>query len=329
MSKLRVSIQQDAEGHVSFIFNGEFGAGESAPKTFSLCRQSDKCYLNPESGRWGSDIQKFSLEGCEVNNGQMEFLLPDKLIQLLLGRMTYRIELYLKNGEVLRTNANSDIYQPNIPKKEPPKEKPESNAEEPQKDEPTEKESKRPSKGLWILIGVLVIIAALAAAFFLLSGKDSSDAPKAQTSEEVKKEVKKEEKSEVKQEPEKKTSVREQVRDFFGQNSRNGKEALNLAKQIKVQSPEDEDALYRLYYFAANQGKEKDGLIGYANFLDPTTPLMGTIKKNAVEAWNSYKEAGAKQELSRLEKWLKENSQSNNEAQKWLKTLKQKGEINE
>jgi len=327
VSKLRVSIQQDAVGHVSFIFNGDFSTGEFAPKSFSLCRQSDKSYLNPVSGHWGSDIQKFSLEGYEVKNGQLDFLLKDDLIRSMLGRMTYRIELDLNNGEVLRTNANSDIFQPSIPKVEPKKE-PEPVDEPPQEEKKIEKETKGPSKGLWILIAALVVAAALAAVFFLLSGKDSSDTAKTQSTEEVKKEAK----PEVKQEPkkvEKKVSVREQVRDFFGQNTRNGKDALNLAKQIKVQSPEDEDALYRLYYFAANQGKEKEGLVGYANFLDPTTPLMGSIKKNAVEAWNSYKEAGAQQELTRLEKWLKENSQNNNEAQKWLKTLKQKGEINE
>ena len=119
-------------------------------------------------------------------------------------------------------------------------------------------------------------------------------------------------------------SAEEQVRRFFKGPERTPAKAAALAKSIEAKTPEAQDAIFRLYYFAATHG-EKSVLMPYAACLDPTKPAWGTIKKNAVEAYNLYKTEDTPQSkaaIRNLKQWLeKEKSRGNLEASEWLNSL--------
>lgn len=125
-------------------------------------------------------------------------------------------------------------------------------------------------------------------------------------------------------------TAEEQVRAFFSGPDVTAAAALKLAGELPRNTPAEQDALYRLYYFAA--GQEAPGaFMPYAASLDPAEPKWGTIEKDAAAAYAAYAKAAAsdpkvaKQALeaqTRLRAWLeREAGAGNAQARAWLQEL--------
>lgn len=124
----------------------------------------------------------------------------------------------------------------------------------------------------------------------------------------------------------------ELVRRFFAQGRPDGGEgAMALAARIPAGNAAEQDALYRLYYYAAGQGNPR-GLLSYGQALDPSRPQWGSIQKDAVLAWQSYAAAQAKgsrneagEAMRRMSAWLEEEAaRGSAAAASWLARLPKK-----
>ena len=116
-------------------------------------------------------------------------------------------------------------------------------------------------------------------------------------------------------EPEK--SARDRVREFFRTKQRSPEGAMALAREIKPESKEDQDAVFRLWYYAVQQS-HSPAYLPYAKALDPTQVPWGTIRKDPLEAWTFYRKAGAMSELSVLKAWATQESARGNRAAQGL-----------
>ncbi|MCR4666327.1 MAG: hypothetical protein K5657_03425 [Desulfovibrio sp.] len=121
-------------------------------------------------------------------------------------------------------------------------------------------------------------------------------------------------------------SLQDEIKAFFAGNDRNGKKAAELAARLTPANGAEEDALFRLYYFAEQHG-ETSLLLPFAKTFDPSTPQWGSIEKNPVEALRLYEKSkavtpeGAEGEAS-MRAWLiKAAEQGDRKAQEWLRLL--------
>lgn len=125
-------------------------------------------------------------------------------------------------------------------------------------------------------------------------------------------------------------SAEEQVRAFFSGPDVTAKAALALAAQLPKATPAEQDALYRLYYFAAGQDAPA-AFMPYATCLDPAEPQWGSIEKDAAAAYAAYAKAAASdakvakaalEAQTRLRAWLeREAAAGNAKARAWLQEL--------
>lgn len=125
-------------------------------------------------------------------------------------------------------------------------------------------------------------------------------------------------------------SAEEQVRAFFSGPDVTAKAALTLAAQLPKATPAEQDALYRLYYFAA-ESEAPAAFMPYAACLDPAEPRWGSIEKDAAAAYAAYAKAAASdpkvakaalEAQTRLRAWLeREAAQGNARARAWLQEL--------
>ena len=103
-------------------------------------------------------------------------------------------------------------------------------------------------------------------------------------------------------------------------------EAAELSRTLPRQTAGEKDAIYRLYYFAANHD-EPGILLDYAACLDPSLPEWGTIGKDAPLAWSIYEKAEetdkVKAEAARnhLLEWLRKNAANNRQAKIWFEEI--------
>ena len=122
-------------------------------------------------------------------------------------------------------------------------------------------------------------------------------------------------------------TINQQVREFFRNPNRTPAKAADLAKTINPQTPEDKDAVFRLYYFAVSNG-DKAVIMPYAACLDPSKPDWGTINKNGAEAYHLYQQAGtdeARAASANLKAWLeKAKKEGNRKAAAWLDDIEKK-----
>lgn len=125
-------------------------------------------------------------------------------------------------------------------------------------------------------------------------------------------------------------SAEEQVRAFFSGPDVTAKAALALAAQLPKATPAEQDALYRLYYFAA-ESDAPAAFMPYATCLDPAEPKWGSIEKDAAAAYAAYAKAAASdpkvakaalEAQTRLRGWLeREAAAGNAQARAWLQEL--------
>lgn len=107
---------------------------------------------------------------------------------------------------------------------------------------------------------------------------------------------------------------------FAGQ--RSPEAAMKLAAELDADTPEQQDAIFRLYYYAAGEDNP-EGARRYAECIDPSRPAWGTVKKDASEAWYYYgKSPDAEKARQELKAWTQDAAAAGNaQAAKWLKEM--------
>lgn len=125
-------------------------------------------------------------------------------------------------------------------------------------------------------------------------------------------------------------TAEEQVRAFFSGPDVTAAAALKLAAELPKATPAEQDAVYRLYYFAA-ENEAPAAFLPYAACLDPAAPQWGSIDKDAAAAYAAYAKAAASdakaakaalEAQTRLRAWLdREAAAGNVRARAWLQEL--------
>ena len=122
-------------------------------------------------------------------------------------------------------------------------------------------------------------------------------------------------------------SAGERVKAFFGGPDRSPAGATQLARELPKDSPDDQDAVYRLWSYAVDKG-EPGAMLDYAACLDPAKPQWGSIGKDAAAAWEVYEKAKASDPAAaaeaqrNLKAWLEQQAASGSEeARDWLRRL--------
>ena len=83
--------------------------------------------------------------------------------------------------------------------------------------------------------------------------------------------------------------------------------AAKLSRELNAATPAEQDALYRLYTYAADSG-EPEILRHYAACLDPSKPQWGSIGKDPAAAWQLYERAGASEAQQQMKSWLEQQA---------------------
>ena len=102
--------------------------------------------------------------------------------------------------------------------------------------------------------------------------------------------------------------------------------ARELAAMLQQSSTEDQDAVYRLWYFAADAG-DVAACLHLAQTVDPSRPAWGSILKNGAEAWSLYAKVAPQQPdaanaLHALKQWMEqEAAKGNKEAIGWIRKI--------
>ncbi|MBO4301426.1 MAG: hypothetical protein J5861_07475 [Desulfovibrio sp.] len=121
-------------------------------------------------------------------------------------------------------------------------------------------------------------------------------------------------------------TAEERVKLFFGGKEITPSAAATLCRELPTGTPTEQDAVYRLYYFAGENG-ETSVLMDYASCLDPTKPQWGSINKDAVAAWEIYEKARvnnpeAANAQQALRSWLEQKAETGDvRARFWLDRL--------
>ena len=118
-----------------------------------------------------------------------------------------------------------------------------------------------------------------------------------------------------------KADARGRVGAFFA-GQRSPEAAMKLASELDADTPEQQDAIFRLYYYAAGEDNP-EGALRYAECVDPSKPAWGTVKKDASEAWYYYgKSPDAEKARQELKAWTQDAAAAGNaQAAKWLKEM--------
>ncbi|MDD6180454.1 MAG: hypothetical protein PUB01_00025 [Desulfovibrionaceae bacterium] len=122
------------------------------------------------------------------------------------------------------------------------------------------------------------------------------------------------------------TEVR--VQSFFNGGERTPQAAARLSRELPAGTPAEQDAIYRLYYFAGENG-ESSVLMDYAACLDPGKPQWGSIDKDAPAAWELYEKAKGTQPQAAsaqqaLRTWLEQKAAAGDaRAARWLRDINQ------
>ena len=298
-------------GHGKLIFS-EILAPEE-PWRYSLQRASDQKYATLNKDRpWVEEIYYIESKGEFDDNGNLILFLDPVTVDNLDLNEGYRVTLkgedgsentarlrvsnviYSNNAELVTPDLGktSAVSQPEI-QPEPAKGEerteqiiPERAAVEKKAETPeaetAEKiilpEAEQPkNRKLWRWILLAILLLCLIAWYFLdKAGKSpENSAPVEQRKEEPARQA---------------MSVEESVRNFFTQENRTAEAAMKLAEELKAETPADQDAIFRLYYFAADQGNPA-GIWAYGQCYDPASPQWGTIPKDGELALQLYGQA--------------------------------------
>lgn len=341
--------RQAGPGHGLLLILGE--TPEPGPCGVAIQRASDHAFLAAGS-EWKSQKYFLPLEAAQAENGLAIAIGPDLTDQLATSE-TYRVILRDASGRESPASLRIDeiIYSPE------PKADNAPAARDPapeQTDEPAQAEAgfpglqepqgqvpesvllpplapptpetpraengvqawKNRKAGFWIMAATIALGCVLLGIFLNSSRQGGEARPEhpagANASEGSK------------------TGAEVMVRRFFEEGSPGGAQAaMSLAAGIKGSNAAEQDALYRLYYYAAGQG-DPGGLAAYARCLDPALPAWGSIQKDALRAWESYAAAHARgidsaTAMRRLRAWLEQEKERGNvQAGSWLMQIPKK-----
>lgn len=111
------------------------------------------------------------------------------------------------------------------------------------------------------------------------------------------------------------------VNKFFA-GQRDPVTAMQLAAEVPAETSDQKDAVFRLYYYAAEQG-DPVAMRRYAEILDPSMPSWGTIQKDGAEAWEYYGKLPDGQEArAKLKEWTEAQARTGNSAARaWLESM--------
>ncbi len=124
-------------------------------------------------------------------------------------------------------------------------------------------------------------------------------------------------------------TTEEAVTTFFGGKQYTPAAAAKLSRTLARETQADQDAIYRLYYFAGENG-EASVLMDYAACLDPSRPAWGSIHKDPVLAWGVYEKARAagisqaESAQQSMKQWLQQKASAGDaQAVYWLRSMPQ------
>lgn len=323
-------------GHGMLIFSEALLP--EGPWKVSIQRGSDKKYLTGmQPNPWVGEAFFIPLQGQALPDSSIELSLSPKEVNELDQQEQYLVRIKGADDEPLkgRLRISEITYSPsgnlgNTPEAQeaprqtaaPTQPAQEQPAQEPiQESQPASETTTQPepidmpaaplqSRKLWrwALLGILVL-ACIAWYLFDPRNKDTSPQPAPSVQKQD-------------AQPSGEQSAEEQVRAFFKGERISPQEAYALANRLPVNTKTDQDAVYRLYYFAAENG-DALAMLAYGKCLDPSQPQWGTIEKNAPAAWAAYEKAPNREKaaelMDKLKDWLQEQaSKGNAQAKTWL-----------
>lgn len=334
--KAEYKDKEGSPGRGYFSFSGSLFP--SPPWSVSLRRSSDQNFLAP-GGKWAGESVFIPLEGKDSGEA-LELELGPEIVESLSPQDQYKITLRGGDGEDLtarlkigsitfsrgaerdntarvlqREEAGRAAGQELPPREEktetPPPPPPPAPEEELRMEGAPGPEGKSRSKP-WLAIALAALVITGGLAFLLwkfLGDKTPEALPESPPAQESAK------------------SVEDSVKEFFAGPSPEPRAALNLAQTLKITGPKDQDAIYRLYYFAA-ENNDPEACIPYGNCLNPALPQWGTIKKSAPDAMKAYERAAelnpdaARKAQEELMAWLRQKAgDGDRRAAEWLQEI--------
>ena len=121
--------------------------------------------------------------------------------------------------------------------------------------------------------------------------------------------------------------ARGRVKEYFASPNRTPEGAFALSRELDTQNAEQQDAVFRLLYFAASRDYA-EAMVPYAACIDPAKPQWGSTAKDGAEAWQYYRKAGASNAeadaaMKNLKAWAEKAAASGDrKAAEWLKEMK-------
>ncbi len=322
------------------LSQSELGAG---PLGLCITRASDQNYLSG-SGQWLAEKATLRENAFASPDGVLSIAIGPNIVNALDPQEQYRLEasdaggksaqgrfrvenvIYsaaqnLENTASAKFSPEPSAKAPDLsqPKPEPDLPKPEADLPKAEISPPEAEKapSPQPEKKNNLLRWLIIALLALACAGWIgfEQFKKPASAP-AKTA------------SEQRESPEtsKPRTAEEEVRLFFSGKELNAKAAAELSRRLPKNSQAEQDAVYRLYYFAAGQ-EEPSVYLDFAACLDPAKSPWGSIGKDAPQAWEIYGKAlanpdyaaKAKEGREALKAWLeKEAANGNAQAKIWL-----------
>lgn len=329
------------------------------PWSLAIQRSSDQKYLAGKSaGQWVGETIRIPFENAEAAEGKLKFALGPAIVDSLDQKDQYRIDLKgadgishpgrLKIGAIAHSMGNSlDNTAKLAEKPAPPQPEPKPAPAPESRQEPAKPDSPEPitmqeapandARRRWVLpLLALLALICLAWWWFDTRNKDQEVATATKTQEAPFSANQQESQPKPAQpavigKTTPKTGAlpdaERAVREFFAGSNLTPVNALSLARSLPHNTPAEQDAIYRLYYYAASS-ENPAGYMEYANCLDPASGPWGTIEKNAVEAWQYYKKAeaahddGAAAALEKLHNWLEAQAKAGDaKAKAWLGSI--------
>lgn len=310
------------------------------PWSLSLRRASDHLHASGKAAAWTPENVFIPLPGEVGAGGTLVLKIGPDIVDGLDPQDQYMVSLKGGDGEALsaRLRLGPVIYSPSesLNYTARGERKPEAAPEKPAEKAAPEKTAARPEPaaapaaplpegpaplrrkaGIWRYV-ILALLALGCLAWYLIDpGRDKPEEQPRQSAANA-----------PERQPAQNTpSAEDETRQFFNGLTITPQAAAELARRLPKNTDADKDAVYRLYYFAAENG-ERSVLMDFAACLDPSLPAWGSIQKDAPAAMNAYRDAesekikGAAEARAHLLAWLKQKSAGGDaKAREWLSQI--------
>lgn len=319
-----------------------------SPWFISIQRSSDHNFVT-QTGKWVGENFFMTIPGEATSSGELTFPLGPEIIDALDNNERYRVSIKGEGGDLQHglLNIISIVHSqetsldntarpeekplrketpvtPAPPAPEPapiPEPSPHRAPDEPEL--PLTPPPQAKAKNAWWRYAIIALLALGALAWYWFDPRNKSE----ETTAPVVAEEKSDEPKETPDTP-KSMSAQERVDRFFASNDKSAAGAMKLYTEIPKSTEADQDAAYRLLYFASENG-DAQGLLEYGKALDPSQGKWGSIEKDGFLAYTAYAKAiegnaeGAKAAQDNLIDWLNKESQAgNSKARGWLNDIK-------